>query len=373
MVSLGKTSTPEFGSPCYTEPEGVPARGDAVGPDPDGRRLIGRRRGRRRGRAGAGRPGIRRRRLDPDPGLVLRPGGPQADPRSDQRLPDVRRPGRAGDLRLDRADRADAAALLDVLAGRRQGDPSWAPEPAVTFLDACGREPGRLRIGAFIEPVIADVDGGPGGACAGFERPRGCWRTRSRGRGHPGAAAAATPCRCSRPAGRCSPRCPSVAAAEQRGLLRPLTRWLGERGRGVSGPEFGLAIGTMRRYAADGAHRAGAVRRRADAHRRHAAAAGRRDPRRCRPGAPTSRPRSAFTPWTSVWNVTGMPSISLPLHWTRRRAAGRDDARGPAGRGGAAARRSPLRSRRRHRGTTVGRRAGDSRRVARGLEDADAA
>ncbi|MGB0101769.1 MAG: amidase family protein, partial [Nocardioides sp.] len=25
LVSLGKTSTPEFGSPCYTEPEGAPA------------------------------------------------------------------------------------------------------------------------------------------------------------------------------------------------------------------------------------------------------------------------------------------------------------------------------------------------------------
>src|SRR5690606_19990239 len=24
MVSLGKTSTPEFGSPCYTEPDGLP-------------------------------------------------------------------------------------------------------------------------------------------------------------------------------------------------------------------------------------------------------------------------------------------------------------------------------------------------------------
>ena len=26
MVSLGKTATPEFGSPCYTEPEGRAAR-----------------------------------------------------------------------------------------------------------------------------------------------------------------------------------------------------------------------------------------------------------------------------------------------------------------------------------------------------------
>ena len=33
----------------------------------------------------------------------------------------------------------DAAALLDVLAGRRPGDPSWAPEPSTSFLAACER------------------------------------------------------------------------------------------------------------------------------------------------------------------------------------------------------------------------------------------
>ena len=26
--------------------------------------------------------------------------------------------------------------------------------------------------------------------------------------------------------------------------------------------------------------------------------------------------QKAFTPWTSAWNVTGMPAASLPLHWT---------------------------------------------------------
>ena len=26
--------------------------------------------------------------------------------------------------------------------------------------------------------------------------------------------------------------------------------------------------------------------------------------------------QKALTPWTSAWNVTGMPAISLPLHWT---------------------------------------------------------
>ena len=37
---------------------------------------------------------------------------------------------------------------------------------------------------------------------------------------------------------------------EKRSLLRPLTRWLAERGSAVSGPEFGLAIGELRRVAA---------------------------------------------------------------------------------------------------------------------------
>ncbi len=45
----------------------------------------------------------------------------------------------------------------------------------------------------------------------------------------------------------------SVVPEEQQHLLRPLTRWLSERGRAVSGPEFGLALGAVRRFAAGGA------------------------------------------------------------------------------------------------------------------------
>ena len=26
--------------------------------------------------------------------------------------------------------------------------------------------------------------------------------------------------------------------------------------------------------------------------------------------------QTRFTPWTSMWNVTGSPAVSLPLHWT---------------------------------------------------------
>ena len=55
-VITGKTATPEFGLPCYTETKiGPPAH--PVGSDPVGRRLQRRRRGRSGRAAGSGRPG----------------------------------------------------------------------------------------------------------------------------------------------------------------------------------------------------------------------------------------------------------------------------------------------------------------------------
>ena len=107
----------------------------------------------------------------------------------------------------------------------------------------------------------------------------------------------------------------SLVPPEQEHLLRPLTRWLTERGRAVSGPEFGLAIGEMRRFAAGALTDVGAVRRRAHPD----------------PGVPPLpvgairddddpaadfEAQKRFTPWTSAWNVTGMPAASLPLAWT---------------------------------------------------------
>ena len=98
-------------------------------------------------------------------------------------------------------------------------------------------------------------------------------------------------------------------------LLRPLTRWLQERGRAVSGPEFGLAVGELRRVAARALRalapydavltptlaqpplRVGELRDDAD-------------PARDFEG------QKRFTPWTSAWNLTGMPAVSLPLHRT---------------------------------------------------------
>ena len=41
---------------------------------------------------------------------------------------------------------ADAAALLDVMAGYETGDPWWAPPPERPFAEEVGRDPGGLRI-----------------------------------------------------------------------------------------------------------------------------------------------------------------------------------------------------------------------------------
>jgi amidase len=41
---------------------------------------------------------------------------------------------------------ADTALVLDVVSGYEPGDPYWAPPPAAPFVDAVGRSPGTLRI-----------------------------------------------------------------------------------------------------------------------------------------------------------------------------------------------------------------------------------
>jgi amidase len=49
---------------------------------------------------------------------------------------------------------ADAAALLDVMAGYEPGDPWWAPPPPRPFREEVGAEPGRLRIALTTTPPI---------------------------------------------------------------------------------------------------------------------------------------------------------------------------------------------------------------------------
>ena len=49
---------------------------------------------------------------------------------------------------------ADAAALLDVMAGYETGDPWWAPPPGRPFADEVGAEPGRLEVALTTSPPI---------------------------------------------------------------------------------------------------------------------------------------------------------------------------------------------------------------------------
>ncbi|GAB2459965.1 amidase [Nocardioides hungaricus] len=313
LVSLGKTNTPEFGSPCYTEPDVAPP---AVTPW-DRTRTAG---GSSGGAAAAVAAGLVPVAQGSDGGgsiripasccglVGLKPtrgrisGHPMyGDPAGLATAGPIARTVR------------DAAAMLDALAGRRVGDPAWAPPPSETFLSSCDRDPGRLRVARFITPLITDTAVDP--AC------ETAWEDASRlleSLGHevvdvapplpPEAVPVFETCWAVLTA-------LSVVPPEKERLLRPLTRWLSERGRAVSGPEFGLAIGAMRRFAAGALTalapydavltptlatppvKVGAMRD--DAH-----------PER------DFEAQKAFTPWTSAWNVTGMPAVSVPLHWT---------------------------------------------------------
>jgi amidase len=313
LVSLGKTTTPEFGSPCYTEPDNAPPARTPW----DLERMAG---GSSGGAAAAVAAGLVPLAQGSDGGGSIRipasccglfglkptrgrvSGGPMyGDPVG---------LGVAGPL--TRTVR-DAAALLDVLAGPAVGDPFWAPPPPRSFLAGCDADPGKLRVGRFAQPVIADVavhpevlkayeDASrllvslghdvedidvplPSDAVQTFET---CWSVLT---------------------------ALSVAPPGTEHLLRPLTRWLQERGRAVSGPEFGLAIGELRRVAA-GALRALApydavlTPTLAQPPLRIGAIRDDDDPAR------DFENQKAFTPWTSAWNVTGMPAASLPLHVT---------------------------------------------------------
>ncbi len=313
LPSLGKTSTPEFGSPCYTEPEGLPA---AVTPW-DRTRMAG-------GSSGGAAAAVAARLVPVAQGSDG--GGSIRIPASCCGLVGLKPTrgrisgapmygdpvGLATNGPIARTVR-DAAALLDVLAGRAVGDPFWAPPEAAPFLGACDREPGRLRVARFVEPVIAHA--------AVHPEVLRAYDDASALLADLGHEVEDVPVPLPESAVPVFETLWSVLTAlsvvppEREPLLRPLTRWLGKRGRAVSGPEFGLAIGELRRLAA------GAL-----------AALAAYDlvltPTLAQPPLPVGALRDdddpagdfeaqkAFTPWTSAWNVTGMPAVSLPLHWT---------------------------------------------------------
>lgn len=310
-VCTGKTATPEFGLPCYTEPEGAPP---AVTPW-DVTRMAG---GSSGGAAVAVATGMAPIAHASDGGGSIRiPAsccGLVGLKASRGRIGSGRLrqpgPGLSTDGVVSRTV-ADTAAALDVLAGRGIGDTYHAPEVAQSFLQSCRNVPGRLRIGVLTTPVIAEAEVHP--ACleavsntaeflAGLGHevldapvpfPVDRWQA-FESLWAVGAATIALP-----------------EAAEP--LLRPLTRWLRERGRAVSGTAYAEALAAVQRLTVEVALSwdgfdavltptlaqpplpVGALRNDGD------------------PAADFAA-QTRFTPWTSVANLSGRPAISLPLH-----------------------------------------------------------
>jgi amidase len=210
---------------------------------------------------------------------------------------------------------ADAAALLDVMAVPMPGDPFWAPPlPAgETFLEHAGRTPGRLRVGRFATPVIADAVVHPD-VRSGYDAASRLLESL----GHtvddvqlpfPPAVVALFETVWS----VLSTLLPVDPAREVE--LQPLSRHLRAQGRGVDASTFALAVIGLQAVA-----------------RQVVAATASYDvllsPTLAQPPLPVGAIRNEddpardfednkrFTPFTAIYNLTGQPALSLPLHWT---------------------------------------------------------
>ena len=320
-VMIGKTNTPEFGSPCYTE--------NALAPPARTPWDLGRSAGGSSGGAAAavaaglapvahasdGGGSIRIPAsvcglvgLKPSRGRIS--GGPLKGDVS----------GLGTDGPIGRTVR-DVAALLDAMSGPMPGDPHWAPPlPAgQTFLAAADREPGRLRVGRFARPVIAEttVDAQ---CLVGYEQVS----TLLVELGHdvenvePPFGLDVVP---TFESVWCVLSTLTPVPPPMEGLLAPLTRHLRARGREVSGTAYALALAGMQ-----AATRAAMTRLAAYdallsptlAHLPAGVGALRDDD----DPAADFQAQKRYTPFTAIYNVTGQPAVSLPLHWAPRPGGG---------------------------------------------------
>lgn len=310
-ISLGKTATPEFGLPCYTE--------TAVGPPTRNPWDTSRSAGGSSGGAGAAvAAGLLPIAQGSDGGGSLRiPGSVNGLVGLKPSRGRVSNAPVVADITglptngpLARTVR-DAAALLDVLAGPVLGDPWPAPAQEGTFLSACDAPPGRLRVGrttsspvpgfevhpevrrayedasAVLESLGHEVEDLP-------EPPYGpellpafevLWSV----------SAAGAP----------------VGPDDEHRLL-PLTRWLRERGQATSAVQFTGALAAVQAAARQAVTATAAYDvlllptvAQLPAPLGWFTAAG--DP------AGDFERQKVWTPFTAQFNVSGQPAVSLPL------------------------------------------------------------
>ncbi|PFG17053.1 amidase [Propionicimonas paludicola] len=309
-VCTGKTATPEFGLPCYTEP----ATGEPARTPWDLTRMAG---GSSGGAAAAVAAGLAPIAQASDGGGSIRipasccglVGLKASRGRISPGRGRVPGPGLVSDGVLSRTV-ADTALALDVLAGQRPGDTYFVPSQPDGFLAASRRDPGRLRIGVLTTPVIAEADVHPACRTAAEQTA-----AQLAALGHD-VVKAPVPFPVERWAAFQALWAVGAASIplppEAEPLLRPLTRWLREVGRNTSGLAYAGAAGAVQQLTVEVAEAwdgydavlmptlaqpplsIGAIRDDDD------------------PAADFAA-QTRFTPWTSVFNLSGRPAISLPL------------------------------------------------------------
>jgi amidase len=313
-VITGKTATPEFGLPCYTETKiGPPARTPW-----DLSRSAG---GSSGGAAAAVAAGLAPAAQGSDGGGSIRiPSSvcglfgikPSRGRVSEGPLvPDLAGLSTNGPLARTVAD---AALLLDVMSGNFPGDMYTLPPlpSGESFLGRASRPPGRLKIGRTLQNPVDGADVDPDCVTAYEEAS-----TLLASLGHE--VEDIVP-----------PLGPDIVpffetlwyayatlvplAPDQEDMVLPLTRYLRGRGRTVNASELYFAqaylqlvsrpaIGVLSAYDAI------------------------LTPTVAQPPRPVGyfdevdpaenfERQKRFTPWTAIYNVTGLPAVSVPLHWS---------------------------------------------------------
>ena len=313
-VMTGKTATPEFGLPCYTETKiGPPARTPW-----DLSRSAG---GSSGGAAAAVSAGLAPAAQGSDGGGSIRiPSSvcglfgikPSRGRVSEGPLvPDLAGLGVNGPLARTVAD---AALLLDVMSGNFPGDMyTQPPLPAgESFLGYAHRAPGKLRIGRTLQNAVEGAEVHPDCIAA--------YEDASRLLASLGHEVEDIPL----------PLGPDIVpffeilwyayatlvplAPEQEGMLLPLTSYLRGRGLAITASELFFAQAYLQAVVRG----ALAVTNAYDAILTPTLAL---PPRpvgwfdEVEPAQNFER-QKLFTPFTAVYNVSGQPAVSVPLHWT---------------------------------------------------------
>ena len=313
-IMLGKTSTPEFGLPCYTETYvSEPARTPW-----DLSRSAG---GSSGGAAAAVAAGLAPAAQGSDgAGSIRIPAslcGLYGIKPTRGRIswapiiPDLAGLSTNGPITRNVAD---AAALLDVMAHNNPGDLYWAPPPALgSFSAYVGREPGRLRIARYATPAVPGAQVDPD-VLAAYESASAVLESL----GHDVEEIAP-------PFGEdmvpefeklwFSFACMHPVSKEMEPKLRPLTAWLRERGHAVPAPVFLQAQSALQLATRFGS----LVTDQYDAVL---------TPTVTRLPVPvgwfedvdspeeTFERMKGFAPFAALYNVSGQPAVNLPLYWT---------------------------------------------------------